>query len=215
MMFFRNILSKWVFRAIIGTTAVSGQSIVEEADEQTRFIDLSDYLPNTIEDGERIKNTSTVEGMGVHNTATKNQSFKTIAEYHVFAKKWKIVSYDWGINWEGIKYILKRRDILGYHISGLNRNSYATVLLGNYSLVESTPEMKEAFHSHMVWAFNEYNLQYLIMHTTAKRILDKRYTECPGLNAQDWIRPYEFDSRSYPDRFEELSPVPLNKFITH
>ena len=215
MMFFRSILSKVFMRVLVGTTAVAGQSMVQDDIlQETSFIDLSDQLPSDIPKGERFKDVSKVDGLIGHHSATKAWSFKRVAEFHSFVRGWGTISYDWGVNWEGVIYKLKDQNLLGYHASGWNRDSFSIVLLGNFSEAIPTKEMKKGFHTIITYAFNKYQLSYFLLHTTAKRYQEDKYTECPGVRAFSFMSPYEFDSRDYPDRIEDLSPIPKNRFLS-
>ena len=215
-MFLRQFFRRVVFRSLLGLGAVAGQSYVEDTIlAETMFIDLSDELPMDIPEGERIKDVSKVDGVIGHHSATKAWSFKRVAEFHAFVRGWGTISYDWGVNWEGLIYKLKKQDLLGYHASGWNRDSFAILILGNFSEVKASKEMKDGFHKVITYAFTEYNLSYFMMHTTAKMFADHKFTECPGTNAQKWMSRYQFDAREYPNRDEDLSPIPPNRFLSN
>ncbi len=207
-----RFIGRVLFRVCLGSTAVASTSAVETPMEETRFIDLRSVLSNTIEKGTRVKDPNRCEGVIGHHTATKAWSFKRDSDLHAFNQKWGIISYDKGVNWQGVIYLLKDPDILGYHASGWNRNSFAIVMLGNFSEVEPSQAMINGFKLALRTTFDEYDLHYFIAHTRAKMNRQGLYTECPGALNMEWLQKLEFDDRLYPSHIEGLPYEPEEEF---
>jgi hypothetical protein len=212
-MFLSKAITRFMIKVCLGSSVAAASNVTEVRTEMTMFIDLSDYLPNDLTQGERFKDVSKVVGCVGHHTATTAQSWKTIAEFHVSVRAWKVISYDIGIAFDGLIYKLKPFDILGYQSSGSNRESFAICLLGNYSKVHPTPLMKDSFHRVMLWMYSEYELRYFMMHFINKLYNEKGATECPGVFNYGWMSKYQFDNRPESERYNALLTWPQNDFL--
>ncbi len=187
-----KFLSRVILRVLLGSSAVVGQSMADEVTDETKFVDLREVLITNTNHPPKTVDTNKIEGGAGHHTATKGQSFKTVAEFHVISKDWPAISYMIGVAYDGMVYLLNYDDVLTYQASGVNTVSRAIVCLGNYSEVEATKELKEGFKTAVNYMRDKYDLKWFAMHTTIKMRVDGRYTECPGTNNYSWMKKYEF-----------------------
>ena len=148
--------------------------------------DLRGELPIHSEKIYPTRSIDDVSGVVFHHTATKGQTLRGIADFHVNGRGWPAIAYHIAIGYDGKVYLLHDFTTASYHTSGHNRRNIGIVLVGNYQDRDLTPEMKKSIIRVLDWVNTEVDVQYIWLHKDAKA------TACPGKYAIDYLRPLQY-----------------------
>lgn len=150
------------FGIVFGTAMITGGTVH----------DMEGKLPSH---GEYpLRDTSAIEGIIVHHTATKGQSLKTIAQFHVSTRGWPGIAYHYAIGWDGQVYRLNGEDRLTYHAQGWNSRTIGVVVVGNYQTQAPTEASVEALEAVVEDIRCRRSIRYVKGHRETKS------TACPG-----------------------------------
>jgi hypothetical protein len=175
--FFKALAFRMVLRpAIVLTSAGSVSSF------GATFHDLRGELKTNGSYAQR--ELSDINGVIYHHTATENQTFDNIAEFHTEVRKWKGIAYHYGIDADGVVYILNDPTSISYHSQGYNKHNIGVVLLGNYEKNMMPEDMIDSFIMLNEDLRDEYKLDHAWYHGQTKA------TACPGKYAKAAIKPY-------------------------
>jgi hypothetical protein len=117
-----------------------------------------------------------------HHSATKGQSLREIAEYHVEERGYPGIAYHFAINWEGQVFQLQDLEEITYHSKGRNTESIGVVFVGNYQ-ERDLPDEAVVSAELLVQGLRK---SLDIVGVRAHR--DVRATLCPGDSAYSKIR---------------------------
>lgn len=155
---------------------------------ESNVVDLRGQLPVSVEQQYLTRPDSRVEGMVWHHTATKGQTLRSIAEYHVQIKKWPGIAYHYAIGWDGRVYLLNDPGTRSYHTSGWNSRTISVVLVGNYQDNVPSAAMVASMNGINDYLKERYHLRYALLHRQTKATL------CPGDNAVKVLTPMLYGS---------------------
>lgn len=127
-----------------------------------------------------------IRGIVFHHTATKGQTLRGIADFHVNGRGWPAIAYHIAIGYDGQVYLLHDFTTASYHTSGYNRGNIGIVLVGNYQERELPLEMKKSILMVLEWVESEVEVQHIWLHKDAKA------TACPGKYAINYLRPLQY-----------------------
>lgn len=127
-----------------------------------------------------------IRGIVFHHTATKGQTLRGIADFHVNGRGWPAIAYHIAIGYDGQVYLLHDFTTASYHTSGYNRGNIGIVLVGNYQERELPLEMKKSILMVLEWVESEVEVQHIWLHNDAKA------TACPGKYAINYLRPLQY-----------------------
>tara|TARA_R110001632_G_scaffold71644_1_gene166135 strand:- start:2616 stop:3131 length:516 start_codon:yes stop_codon:yes gene_type:complete len=117
-----------------------------------------------------------------HHTATKGNTLKQIANYHVEQRGFPGIAYHFAINSKGEVFQLQQIDEISYHSKGRNTESLGIVFIGNY---QDDDLSKEAIRSGETLV-NALKESLCIIGVRGHR--DVRNTLCPGDKAYQKIK---------------------------
>ena len=172
----RRVASKAVVRGALAMGAVI--SI-----EGVPFTDLRGQLPVSSTAFYSTRPVENIQGAVFHHTASRGQTLRSIAQYHVERRNWPGIAYHYAIGYDGHIFLLNDPTVASYHTQGYNSRTISIVLIGNYHERELSEEMKRSIVLICSYLGIEYDLKFLWMHS------ETRPTICPGKYATDFLEP--------------------------
>lgn len=164
-----RMLSKALVRGAVCMTCVMSYEAVP-------IVDLRGTLPTA---GEYpIRDLSRINATVVHHSASKGQTIRNLAEYHIAARGWQGIAYHYGIGWDGTIYQMNAVERRTNHAQGHNTRSIGVVLVGNYDLIRPSPEMVHSAAYLCRYLSEQYHADTVLWHSETK------VTACPGRYAR-------------------------------
>lgn len=162
-----RILSKAVIRGAVAMSVV--------ASGEVPIIDLRGQLPTS---GEYpMRDMERIDAVVIHHSASRGQSIRNLAEYHVAVRGWNGIGYHYAVGWDGMVYQMNDVERRTNHAQGHNSHTIGVVMVGNYDLIHPTPIMVGSA-SHLVRYLGEvYGARMVLFHR------DLKATDCPGIFA--------------------------------
>lgn len=139
--------------------------------------DLSGTLPESQSSMYGERPAEWVNACVWHHSATKGQTIRTIAQWHVEVNGWPGIGYHYAIGWDGSVYQLHPITTWSYHAQGYNRTTIGVVLVGNFQERGLTPEMESSILKMREHLAEEYGITQHVLHR------DLKATLCPGDSA--------------------------------
>jgi hypothetical protein len=172
----RRVATKAIVRGAVAMGAVMSV-------EGVHFTDLRGKLPVRQDVRYAVRDESRIEGAVFHHTATNGQTLRSIAQYHIEARKWPAIAYHYAIGYDGHIFLLNDPTTISYHTQGYNSRTISIVLIGNYQNNELSREMKNSIVVLSSYLNTLYDLQFMWMHSETKS------TACPGNYAKEYLQP--------------------------
>lgn len=157
--------------------------------EGVPFTDLRGQLPVSSTAFYPTRPAEAIQGAVFHHTASRGQTLRSIAHYHVERRNWPGIAYHYAIGYDGHIFLLNDPTVASYHTQGYNRKTMSIVLIGNYHEREMSDAMKRSVVLLCSYLGIEYDLQYLWMHSETKS------TACPGKYAKEFLEPILYGNR--------------------
>lgn len=159
------------------------------SDTPIHFHDLRGELPVSAEHPYKKRPIEWVQGLYLHHSATKGQTIRSMATFHVETRGWGGLSYHFAVGWDGQVFWCNDPTTLSYHTKNHNSNAISVVLVGDYSKIQLTEEQKRSITSLVDYLVEKYDLKFVKVHR------DVVVTQCPGNNAVDFLHTLCFDNR--------------------
>lgn len=152
------------------------------ADGPIEFHDLRNELPISADRPYKHRPEEWIEGCFWHHSASKGQTIRNLASYHVEVRQWGGLAYTYAIGWDGTIFLCNDPTTLSFHTSGYNSRAISVVLVGDYHEKEMSEAMKVSVIRLAAHLKDKYNLRYVALHK------DVKATACPGSHAEPWLR---------------------------
>lgn len=184
----RSFAQSAIAMTVIGGGAGEVTNIIDLTDVPPApvvIVDLSHQLPTN---GEYPWRDRLPETLVIHHTASTNQSWGTIADFHVRVNNWQAIGYAYGTSWDGKWFKLHDPNRKQNQTKGQNSNTIGLVMLGNLHTNPLTKEQEKATEDFARYLCKVYGYKYIRPHR------DLVSTLCPGDHAMKqlddlWIRP--------------------------
>lgn len=185
MSFVLNILRRLLVRPVIGLATIG----VGTGDYGSAWHDLRASLPVNEERPYARRPIEAVKGLYIHHSATKGETIRNMAEYHIEVRGWGGLAYHYAVGWDGQIFWTNDPTTKSFHTKDHNGNSISVVIIGNYSTLQLTDVQKSAIIKLVDDLTDQYSLQFIKLHR------DVVATQCPGNNAITFLRSICFDNR--------------------
>lgn len=167
---------------LITKVAVRGALVMAPAvaHDEIPVVDLRGKLPV---DGQY--DTRPIDGIThiiIHHSATKGQTIRSIAEFHVSARGWPAIAYHFAVGYDGKIFILHDIDEKTFHAQGWNTKAVGVCLIGNYQDREVPPEVIHSCERLVLMLREAYDIPYVLFHR------DTKPTACPGSHAVEALQ---------------------------
>ena len=160
-----RMLSKAVIRGAVCMSCVAGYDAIP-------IVDLRGQLPTAGEYPTR--DLARINATVIHHTATRGQTIRSIADYHIQVKGWRGVAYHFAIGWDGTVYQLNGVDRKTNHAKDNNTHTIGVALVGNYDRNEPSVAMLQSAAALVAYLRDAYHAERVLFHR------DLKATDCPG-----------------------------------
>jgi len=180
-----SFLVRFLIRPAVVLTAVGSTT----GDYGSAWHDLRGSLPVNKERPYVKRPIEAVKGLYIHHSATKGETIRNMAEYHIEVRGWGGLAYHYAVGWDGQIFWTNDPTTKSFHTKDHNGNSISVVIIGNYSTLQLTDVQKSAIIKLVDDLTDQYSLQFIKLHR------DVVATQCPGNNAITFLRSICFDNR--------------------
>ena len=162
-----RILSKAVVRGAVAMSIV--------ASGEVPIVDLRGQLPAAGQYPTR--DMAKVNAVVIHHSASRGQTIRNLAEYHVAVRGWNGIGYHFAVGWDGMVYQMNDVERRTNHAQGHNSRTIGVVLVGNYDLIHPSPAMVGSAAYLVRYLGRVYGARTVFFHR------DLKATACPGIFA--------------------------------
>jgi len=139
------------------------------------IINLVDKLPRHPTKQYAKRELSELKYLVIHHSGTAEGDAFSFAKYHVEARNWPGIGYDYVISKNGTIYKVNNLTTVNYHVGNANRESVGVCLVGNFEAEDPTDKQYLALSELAIVLCQEYKLE-------VKKHGDLMNTTCPGKN---------------------------------
>ena len=144
------------------------------------IIDLRGQLPTAGQYPTR--DMAKVNTVVIHHSASRGQSIRSLAQYHVAVRGWQGIGYHYAIGWDGRVYWMNDPERRTNHAQGHNSRTIGVVLVGDYDLTHPSVEMVHAAQTLTAYLSEKYGVTRIVWHRELKA------TACPGRYAVEALQ---------------------------
>jgi hypothetical protein len=165
-------------RAVALRTAI-GSMAVSTSVSGDGYRDLRGKLPQRGEYPTRSMDR--VDGIVIHHSATRGQSLRSMAEFHVEQRGWNGIGYHYAVGWDGTIFHLNDAERLTNHTAGANSRNIGVVMVGNLH-DNPVPQAQRDAVRNLVYYLREVHAIHRVQPHRAFKS-----TACPGDFAVDQL----------------------------
>jgi hypothetical protein len=144
------------------------------------IVDLRGQLPTA---GQYpLRDMNNVDAVVVHHSASRGQSIRNLAEYHIAVRGWSGIGYHFAVGWNGVVYMMNDVERRTNHAQGHNSHTIGVVMVGSYDTISPSDATIESTLRLIQHLGNMYGADSVVFHR------DLKATACPGQGAVDALR---------------------------